>query len=206
MWIDPETGDIATTHAQVRALRPNWSGPSIMTDEMVADLGFVVVNPVEPTYNPITQKAVAEAPKLVSGQWQQSWKIVALTPEEAAANRKAAVSSRWSEIMAYRDGRQRGGVLVDGKWFHSDDSSRIQQISLVMVGPNIPLGLQWKTMDGSFVTMTPELAGKVFSSSIASDQAIFACAERHRTAMSQSADPATYNFYVDWPPIYGEAA
>lgn len=45
MWIDPITGDTAITHSDVRALRPNWSAPSILTDEMIADVGFVPVEP-----------------------------------------------------------------------------------------------------------------------------------------------------------------
>ena len=36
-------------------------------------------------------------------------------------------------------------------------------MGLVMLGDNIPAGLQWKTMDGSFVVMTPSLAQQVFA-------------------------------------------
>jgi hypothetical protein len=133
------------------------------------------------------------------------------TPEEdaqreadiaAAANGRA--TSRWESIKAIRDSRKVGGVLVDGKWFHSDDSSRIQQIGLVMMGANIPVGLQWKTMDGTFVTMTQTLAGQIFNASAAHDQATFAKAEEHRAAMEASSDPAAYDFSTGWPAVYGD--
>ena len=60
-------------------------------------------------------------------------------------------------------------------------------MGLVMMGANIPAGLQWKTMDGSFVTMTQEPAGQVFAAAAASDAALFARAEQIKATMD--ADP-----------------
>ena len=117
-------------------------------------------------------------------------------------------NAKWSAIKAERDRRKVGGVKVKvgttNKWFHSDDASRIQQMGLVMMGTNMPADLQWKTLDGSFVAMTPAIAGNVFAAAAASDQAIFAVAEGHKTAMEASADPSTYDFSTGWPKIYGE--
>jgi hypothetical protein len=73
-----------------------------------------------------------------------------------------------------------------------------------MMGANIPAWLQWKTMDGSFITMTQALASNVFAAAAASDQAIFAAAETHRVAMEASADPAAYDYSGGWQKIYGE--
>jgi hypothetical protein len=114
------------------------------------------------------------------------------------------LGAKWESIKALRDSRKAGGVLVGDKWFHSDDGSRIQQIGLVMMAANIPVGLQWKTMDGTFVTMTQTLAGQIFSASAAHDQATFAKAEEHRTAMEASSDPAAYDFSTGWPAVYGD--
>ncbi len=110
----------------------------------------------------------------------------------------------WGRIKAERDSRKAGGVKVGAKWFHSDDASRIQQLALVMMGAGLPAGLQWKTMDGTFITMTPALAQQVFTGQAASDQTIFAVAEGHRVAMEASADPATYDYSTGWPKIFGE--
>lgn len=111
---------------------------------------------------------------------------------------------QWNAIKAERDRRKAGGVKVGAKWFHSDDGSRIQQISLVMMGADIPANLQWKTMDGSFITMTQALASQVFQTVAANDQAVFTAAETHRVAMEASADPASYDYSGGWPKIYGE--
>lgn len=111
-------------------------------------------------------------------------------------------------IKSERDRRKVGGVKVKigtvDKWFHSDDASRIQQMGLVMMGAGIPANLQWKTMDGSFVTMTQAVAGNVFAAAAVSDQAIFTAAEMHRVAMEASADPSVYDYSGGWPKVYGE--
>jgi hypothetical protein len=134
---------------------------------------------------------------------------VEITDAEAAALQKPtseqAKATAWGAIKAERDRRKAGGVKVGAKWFHSDDASRIQQLALVMMGAGLPAGLQWKTMDGSFITMTPALAQQVFTGQAASDQTIFAVAEGHRVAMEASADPAAYDHSTGWPKVFGEA-
>lgn len=110
----------------------------------------------------------------------------------------------WERIKAERDRRtQSGGYTAGGKWFHSDTFSRTQQIGLVMLGGGIPAGTMWKTMDGSFIEMTPALAQQVFSAAAAQDLATFAAAEAHKAAMEDAADPAAYDFSVGWPAVFG---
>lgn len=112
-------------------------------------------------------------------------------------------SAKWEAIKAERDRRtENGGYKVGAKWFHSDQKSRSQQLGLVLLGAGIPAGLQWKTMDGSFVTMTATLAQQVLAAAAASDQAIFAAAEAHKAAMEASADPASYDFSGGWPATF----
>ena len=106
-------------------------------------------------------------------------------------------SDRWEAIKAIRDRKtQQGGYKVGNDWFHSDTFSRTQQLGLVMLGNNLPAGLQWKTMQGTFVTMTLTLAQQVFSAAATQDTALFAHAEYLRA--NQDADitqgwPETYN-------------
>lgn len=108
-------------------------------------------------------------------------------------------------IKSERDRRtEQGGYKVGAHWFHSDKKSRSQQLGLVLLGANIPANLQWKTMDGTFVTMTQTLAQQILAAGAASDQAIFAAAEAHRQAMEASADPAAYDFSTGWPKVFGE--
>jgi hypothetical protein len=127
-----------------------------------------------------------------------------LSGSSIACDRNVVISLKAAEIKAERDRRKGLGVAAAGKWFHSDDGSRIQQLGLVMMGAGVPSGLEWKTLDGSFVTMTPTLAMQIFAATAASDQGLFACAESHRAAMSVSADPSSYDHLTGWPLAYGE--
>ena len=128
------------------------------------------------------------------------------TQEELDAKILQLVRKRmWQAIQAKRDYWQHAGVKVGSNWFHSDASSRIQQISLVMMGANMPQGIMWKTMQGTFVQMTPQLAGQIFQAIAVSDQTIYARAEYHRQNMILSSDPANYDYSAGWPMIYEES-
>lgn len=111
----------------------------------------------------------------------------------------------WLLIQAERDRRKlNGGYKVGTNWFHSDTTSRIQQIGLVMMGANMPNNIMWKTMSGDFVLMTPTLAGQIFQAAATSDMTVFAVAEQKKAAMLASATPQTYDYLSGWPQIYGE--
>ena len=111
----------------------------------------------------------------------------------------------WDLIKDERDRRtQTGGYKVGTDWYHSDTSSRIQQLGLVMMGAGLPPDLYWKTMSGGFVLMTQTLAGQIFQAAAASDMTIFTIAEQKKAAMLASANPENYDHLSGWPLIYGE--
>jgi len=112
----------------------------------------------------------------------------------------------WLEIQVERTRRQAGGVFIQSinKWFHSDQASRIQQLGLVMMGQGMPQNINWKTMDGSFIIMTPAIALSIFNGAATLDMTAFGVAEQHRQYMEQSPAPENYNFSAFWPAIYGE--
>ena len=113
-------------------------------------------------------------------------------------------SHMWHNIKIERDRRKDGGYKVGVNWYHSDTSSRIQQLGLVIMGVNLPANLYWKTMDNGFVLMTPALALQIFQAAAASDITIFTVAEQKKAAMLASATPATYDYLSGWPLIHGE--
>lgn len=115
----------------------------------------------------------------------------------------------WEKIKIERDRRKMecGYKVTTGGidyWYHSDDTSRIQQIALVMLGTNMPNGIMWKTMSAEFVAMSPTLAQQVFQAAITSDMTLFTVAEQKRNAMQTLPDPRTYDFKSGWPKGYGE--
>lgn len=106
----------------------------------------------------------------------------------------------WECIKAERDRRiQEQGYVAGGKRFHGDTFSRTQQMGLVMLGASIPPGLQWKTMDGSFIAMTPTLAQQIFAAAAASDIALFGHAESLRAQVNAAEDPSSVDITAGWP-------
>ena len=156
--------------------------------------------------NTIEVESLSVIPGLVAAVGNESvgWRYDGNTFSAPAADPTALRTAHWEEIKRERDRRtQQGGYQVAGKWYHSDTFSRTQQMGLVMMGAGIPGGLQWKTMDGSFVTMTQTLAGQVFAAAAASDAALFARAEQIKAAME--ADPVNFSLASQtWPAVFGE--
>ena len=184
------------TFDQVRKLYPNNSFPAdgqIDTPEVSS-----YVPSTTPDYDPATHAVRETAP--VGGV--QQWEVYALPAEEATANQAAARVAKWEAIMAERDRRKALGVKVGDHWYHSDADSRIQQISLFVMGASVP-PIPWKTLTTTpppvFVTMTQTIAAGIFQNTAASDAAIFAAAETHRIAMEVSPTPETYDFTGGWP-------
>ena len=112
-------------------------------------------------------------------------------------------TQKWEAIKAERERRtQQGGYQAAGKWFHSDTFSRSQQLGLVIMGANIPPGLMWKTMDGSYIEMTQAVALLVFQAALASDSAHFQHAESLRMDVDTNPDPASVDINAGWPPVF----
>lgn len=126
-------------------------------------------------------------------------------PPEPLPERQAAA---WERIKNERDRRKSLGVKVGDHWFHSDADSRIQQLSLFVMGASVP-PVQWKTLTLSpppvFVTMTQAIAAGIFQNTAASDAAVFAAAETHRIAMEASDTPESYDFSGGWPASIEDA-
>ena len=153
----------------------------------------------QPVHDPLTQAVREIAPALSAlNKYEQRWEVVALDAETIAVNQATARASKWEAIKATRDARKSGGALVGTKWFHTDADSRIQQLGLVLMGASVP-AVPWKTLDGTFTTMSQTLAGQIFAAVAALDMALFANAEAHRTAMEASVNPDQYDFSAGWP-------
>lgn len=182
---------------------------------------YEVVFPTpQPTFDPVIRIAREVAPeRTAKGNYEQRWEVATrfseytdengvvhtVAEQEAAAvatDRAARVKVLVDQIKAERDRRtQEGGYPAGGKWFHSNVISRTQQIGLLLMGANLPAGIMWKTMDGSFVEMTPALAQQIFAAAGVQDTSTFAVAQQ--AAAQANADP--YNFdlaAIPWPATY----
>ena len=119
------------------------------------------------------------------------------------AIKKQQQSQIWEAIKQKRHDNTRGGVFIKsvGKWFHSDDPSRTQYLTLQIL-PELPADLMWKTMDNEFVPMTKALLTEIAMTMIVKEQADFANAERHRLAMLKVDNPLDYDYSTGWSKTY----
>lgn len=126
------------------------------------------------------------------------WTLTAANKGRKLADEQAII---WQKIKEKREQIRYGGIKVGTKWFHTDESSRLQYLTLSGL-PALPPNLQWKTMDNSFITMTKELLQQVVATAITAEQTDFANAEAHRIAMQASTNPLDYDFSGGWSEIY----
>lgn len=122
----------------------------------------------------------------------------------ATPTREEMQAEKWGRIMHLRDAKVAGGVQVAGKWFHTDTDSLLRYLALFAAGQNVPPGIRWKTMDGSFVDVTPDLVRAVYTAAIVANNALFQHAEALRAAMLKEQDPTGFDVTAGWPRVYGE--
>lgn len=144
---------------------------------------------------------------LEPGKWK--WDGVAWVANSPTLAEKQAAT--WEKIMSERTRRENGGVLVTvsaagvtpavTKWFYTVVTERLRYMGAARKGAALT-PVQWKTMDGTFVTMDSTLVGAVIDAIEAADRTNFANAETHRTNMLAAADPTTYNYSTGWTAIY----
>lgn len=188
--------------AEFRLMHANTSFPEALTEAVLhghdADPVLEAAAPIPSATQVLQDGGVA---KNAHGKWVRTYVLTDKPAGQVAAELTAKRAGAWEKIKAERERRKNGGVLVDGKWFHSDADSRIQFIAMVLMGANAPAD-PWKTMDGTFVTMTKELSSKVFLAVVELDRNAFARAELHLTGMTAAADPASYDITTGWPAVF----
>lgn len=219
MWIDPETQEVARTHADLRLLRPNWSAGLVITDEQISTIEppLLPVTLTTPEYDPLTQIATELAPALSGNEWTQRWEVTDKLQEQVDAERLEAIEVQWEKIKAERDGpRVEGGVLAGGHWFHTDAASRIKWLGVKDSARDVlaaggtatdPIQVRgkplvWKTMAGAFVPVTVQLTLDVVQAVKDLDAAVFECAELHNAAMRKATNPTAYDHSTGWPDRY----
>lgn len=195
MYIHKTTKQYPVSENDIRLANPNTSFPAVF--QAPEEYSYVFPSP-KPDYNQDTQNCIEGQPQLLSkGNYEQTWVIQELPADVITANLAAKTSQRWEDIKQIRDTKvQTGGYKAANKWFHSDTFSRTQQMGLVMLGANLPAGMQWKTMDSTFITMTPSLAAAVFQAAAMQDSLLFKHAEVLKADTSLDINQG-------WPTTYG---
>lgn len=169
-------------------------------DDLAAFNTYYAVYPDQmPTVTPWVQRLEETNPVQINGKWVRQF-FVTQVPEAELAETRAGLIAKVKQIRDYKT--ENGGYFTNGKWFHSNVFSRTQQVGLVISGQSLPPGLMWKSMDGSFIEMTPSLAAAVFTAAVQQDTALFAYAEYLINQINTSSNPDTIDLYSGWPATF----
>ncbi len=176
-------------------------GNLVLSDEDLASYHtYRAVQPASfPTVDPWLEKLVEVNPVQINGVWTRQY-VISQVSNQDLTEIKTSLINKVKQIRDHKT--ENGGFPVNGKWFHSNVFSRTQQVGLVISGQSIPPGLMWKTMDGSFVEMTPALATSIFMSAVQQDTALFAYAEVLINQINTSSNPTTIDLTAGWPATY----
>ena len=149
---------------------------------------------------------LAEQPPCPSSTWDgEQWHI---DPECAAQLKAEQQDEMWERIKAKRYDNLRHGVYIKsvGKWFQTDDATRLQYLALALesVTGGFKKPINWKTMDNSFLMLTPELLREIMQAMHDDEQADFINAEKHKAAMLKAEHPLEYDYGDGWTANFDE--
>ena len=151
---------------------------------------------------------LAEQPPCPSSTWDgEQWHI---DPECAARLKAEQQDEMWERIKAKRYDNLRHGVYIKsvGKWFQTDDATRMQYLALALesVTGGFKKPINWKTMDNSFLMLTPELLREIMQTMHDDEEADFINAEKHKAAMLKAENPLKYDYSDGWTANYEQPA
>ena len=143
-----------------------------------------------------------------SSTWDgEQWHI---DPECAARLKAEQQDEMWERIKAKRYDNLRHGVYIKsvGKWFQTDDATRLQYLALALesVTGGFKKPINWKTMDNSFLMLTPELLREIMQTMHDDEEADFINAEKHKAAMLKAENPLKYDYSDGWTANFDEQA
>ena len=131
-----------------------------------------------------------------------------LDPECAAKLKAEQQKEVWERIKDKRYDNLRHGVYAKsvGKWFQTDDATRLQYLALALesVTGSFKKPINWKTMDNSFLMLTPELLREIMQAMHDDEQADFINAEKHKAAMLKAENPLKYDYSDGWTANFDE--
>ena len=133
----------------LRRDNPNTSFPRNPSDALLAYWSvFPVVEQDPPKLNPATQNLNQINPKLVDGQWLQTWEITDATPEQIAER----TESKAVEVRADRNKRLADcdwTQLADAPVAHAVWAAYRQDLRDVTAQPGFPWDVEWPPAPGT---------------------------------------------------------
>ncbi|EAU0220224.1 DUF4376 domain-containing protein [Salmonella enterica subsp. enterica] len=146
----------------------------------------------------ITSPPPGEFFRLNGDKWVYDAMLFATALENTKAQVVQAIKARRDEVTA-------DYIVIGDYHFHSDSSSRIQQMSLTKMGQakQIPKGLMWQTKNLGLLELTNDIAAQFESVTMDHDMRLFANAQQHIAAVEALEDIQAvqeYDYSTGWQP------
>ena len=205
----PETGKNQTAQwqqeSQTWRIIPDYRGQTAYRTDTGQHDGIAADTVTEPGELP--EGLTIEPPPSSLHTWDgKAW---VLDAETAAALKQAQQEEMWTRIKAKREEQRYGGAYIPAlkKWLQSDEPSRTQYLQLQLLEAKglFKQPVRWKTMDNSFIGLDAAAVTAIALQIMDNEQADFANAERHRTAMLKADNPLDYDYSDGWTEIYQAA-
>ena len=122
-------------------------------------------------------------------------------------NLEKIYEEKWEKIKEIRTFKMSDGVFIQsiGKWFHTDLYSK-QQIQALVVTNLIGIykTSAWKTLDNTYVQLTPMLLLQVFGAMLENESRLFDIGKLHYESLYTSSDPVNYDPASQWPTTFSD--
>ena len=122
-------------------------------------------------------------------------------------NLEATYAEKWEKIKEIRTFKMNDGVFLQsiGKWFHTDLYSK-QQIQTLVIANIIGIykTTAWKTLDNTYVQLTPMLLLQVFGAMLENESRLFDIGKLHYESLYTSNDPVDYDPASQWPTTFSD--
>lgn len=122
-------------------------------------------------------------------------------------NLEKIYKEKWEKIKEIRTFKMSDGVFIQsiGKWFHTDLYSK-QQIQALVVTNLIGIykTTAWKTLDNTYVQLTPMLLLQVFGAMLENESRLFDIGKLHYESLYTSSDPVNYDPASQWPTTFSD--
>jgi len=208
------------TEKEFRLSYPDISFPAVLDeatmDEYNADPILKSPMPTAGLYQSVIRSGAVQDNL---GNWVESWSLVDWDQSTTDTYLTETRSQLWEQIKEIRtDKSLNGGVYYGTKWFNTDLVSRSQYLRLknkadmlviASAAPETVLqangaDILWKTMDGSFVTVTIDLIINLMDALDDREAAIFTQSEILKAAVDVSTNPISVDIQAGWPSSFGE--
>ena len=205
----PQTGKNQTAQwqqdSQTWRIIPDYRGQTAYRTNIGQHDGIAADTVTEPGELP--EGLTIEPPPSSLHTWDgKAW---VLDAETAAALKQAQQEEMWTRIKAKREEQRYGGAYIPAlkKWLQSDEPSRTQYLQLQLLEAKglFKQPVRWKTMDNSFIGLDAAAVTAIALQIMDNEQADFANAERHRTAMLKADNPLDYDYSGGWTANYATA-